>query len=353
MSAGAGNSPIQVFSTAPQSSQVEPQEYLRRVTDVARWSEAAGCTGILVYTDNSLVDPWLVSQVIIQATHALCPLVAVQPVFMHPYSVAKMVTSLGLLHGRRIFLNMVAGGFRNDLLALSDPTPHDRRYDRLVEYTLLIRSLLETTGPVSHAGEFYTVDKLRMTPPLAPELLPGIFVSGSSPAGLAAAAAIGALAVHYPEPSHAYRSPLETRAAGAGIRIGLIAREHDDEAWAVAHARFPEDRRGELTHELAMKVSDSAWHRTLSDVAHEIEGQRTPYWLLPFTTYKTFCPYLVGDYTAVAGELARYIAAGFRTFILDIPPDETELRHCQSVFDLAVAAGNPQQDRVEPSNAMR
>jgi len=43
------------------------------------------------------------------------PLVAVQPVYMHPYSVAKMVSTLAFLHQRRVFLNMVAGGFKNDL----------------------------------------------------------------------------------------------------------------------------------------------------------------------------------------------------------------------------------------------
>ena len=59
------------------------------VADVARWSEAAGCEGILVYTDNGIVDPWLVSQLILQSTERLAPLVAVQPAYMHPYWVAK------------------------------------------------------------------------------------------------------------------------------------------------------------------------------------------------------------------------------------------------------------------------
>src|ERR1051325_356472 len=66
---------IQVFSTCP-SSLMTPDNYPDRVIQVARWSERAGCTGILVYTDNSLVDPWLVSHLIIQNTRALCPLVA-------------------------------------------------------------------------------------------------------------------------------------------------------------------------------------------------------------------------------------------------------------------------------------
>src|SRR5947209_3612251 len=146
---------IEVFSTCPYSSVVERERFLPYVMDVARWSEQAGCRGILVYTDNSTVDPWLVSQIIIQATEALCPLVAVQPVYMHPYSVAKMVTSLGHLYGRRVYLNMVAGGFKNDLAALNDSTPHDRRYDRLVEYTTIIQKLLAGGEPLTFEGEFY------------------------------------------------------------------------------------------------------------------------------------------------------------------------------------------------------
>ena len=43
---------------------------------------------------------------IIGATGTLCPLVAIQPLAMHPYSVAKMVTSLAFLHGRRVYLNI-------------------------------------------------------------------------------------------------------------------------------------------------------------------------------------------------------------------------------------------------------
>src|SRR5689334_3825237 len=104
---------LQVFSTCP-SSLLTPDDYANKVRDIARWSESAGCTGILIYTDNSLVDPWLVSQLIIESTRSLSPLVAVQPLYMHPYAVAKIVATLGFLYRRRVFLNMVAGGFKND-----------------------------------------------------------------------------------------------------------------------------------------------------------------------------------------------------------------------------------------------
>ncbi|HEY6185075.1 MAG TPA: LLM class flavin-dependent oxidoreductase, partial [Terriglobales bacterium] len=118
--------PVEIFSTCPQSLGFDKESYARQVRKVARWSERCGCKGILVYTDNSLVDPWLVSQIIVESTKKLSPLVAIQPIYMHPYSVAKMVASFGYLYYRRLYLNMVAGGFKNDLVALNDPTPHDK-----------------------------------------------------------------------------------------------------------------------------------------------------------------------------------------------------------------------------------
>jgi alkanesulfonate monooxygenase len=326
---------VEIFATCPQSIQVAKEDYLNHVVEVSRWSEKYGCKGILVYTDNGLVDPWLVSQLVIQSTDLLCPLVAVQPVYMHPYTVAKMAASYGFLYNRRIYLNMVAGGFKNDLNALNDPTPHDRRYDRMIEYVTIIKRLLGSAGPVSFTGEFYQTDKLKMTPPLPSELFPGIFVSGSSEAGLAAAKAMGATAVKYPKPPGEYENEPPDNTIDSGVRVGIVTREDEDEAWRVAHERFPEDRKGELTRQLANKVSDSEWHKQISELGATPENN--PYWLVPFQSYKTNCPYLVGSYEKVATELSRYIKLGFSTFILDIPPEEEELYHTGIAFTQAAA----------------
>ena len=328
---------VEIFATSPQSLGADSRTYLNEVSAVARWSEEAGCTGILVYTDNGIVDPWLVAQVIIESTTSICPLVAVQPIYMHPYSVAKMVTSLAFLHRRRVYLNMVAGGFKNDLTALNDRTPHDRRYDRLIEYTTLIKALLATDGPVDFNGEFYQVQKLTLKPRLPAELSPGIFMSGSSSAGVEAARSVGATAVEYPKPPNEC-APLLS--GSSGVRVGIIARDSGAAAWEVAHQRFPHDRKGQIMHEFAMRVSDSAWHKQLSEVGKN-GGQHDTYWLGPFETSKSNCPYLVGSYDQVASEVRRYVAAGHRTFILDIPPSEEELHHIGIVFRQAARSEAP------------
>jgi alkanesulfonate monooxygenase len=170
-------------------------------------------------------------------------------------------------------------------------------------------------------------------PPLAPELFPGIFVSGSSEAGVAASRAIGATAIKYPKP--ASEEEIHTGdSLECGIRVGIITRPNAEEAWRVALTRFPEDRKGQITRQLASKVSDSVWHHQLSELETKREGN--PYWLVPFQNYKAMCPYLVGSYEEVAEEMSRYFSAGFRRVILDVPPGSEDLAHTFSAFNLAM-----------------
>lgn len=326
---------IQIYSTCCSSKGADSASYLKHVVDVAQWSEDAGCQGMLVYADNGIVDPWTVSQAILTSTKEICPLVAIQPVYMHPFAIAKKISSLAFLYQRRVALNLLAGGFRNDLLALGDPTPHDERYARLVEYTKIIQGLLENPRGITLQGEYYNVQNLKLNPPVPANLQPHYMMSGSSPAGMAAASETGATAIQYPKPAaegEVAADGNDSECLSTGVRVGIIARSTREEAWSIAEERFPEDRRGELTHHLAMKTSDSHWHKQLSKQKERPAGEESPYWMRPFHTYKTFCPYLVGSYEQIASEVSGYIAMGHRTIVLDIPPCEQELGHINTVF---------------------
>jgi alkanesulfonate monooxygenase len=329
---------IRLFSTCPPSVQYQSGgDYMRKVKEVAEWCDDAGIEGILVYTDNSLVYPWQVSQVILSSTSSLAPLVALQPVYMHPYAAAKMVATVSYLYNRRIYLNMVAGGFVNDLIALGDCTEHDDRYDRIVEYASIMNYLFDGPGPLSFTGTYFTVKNLTIKPKIPSELVPEVFVSGTSTAGIAAARKIGATSISYPgTPS----GETISRDVPAGIRIGIIAREESRKAWRIAHERYPIDREGQLAHAMARRVSDSSWYKQLSEIDGRPAERSSPYWLVPFKNYKTFCPYLVGSYDEVRCEISKYIREGFQTFILDVPPSREELHHTAMVFDGAQLATN-------------
>jgi alkanesulfonate monooxygenase len=342
------STPIDLYSTCPQSKDyVSGHEYLGAVTRTARWSDAQGCKGMLIYTDNSLVDPWLLAQRVLECTEHLTPLVAVQPAYMHPYSVAKMVTSLSFLHGRSMALNLVAGGFQNDLAAMGDVTPHDDRYARITEYGSIVMGLLRGES-VTLDGAHYQVKRLKLMPKLPEELSPVVLMSGSSPAALDTARAIGATAIRYPQDPEKEQTTVE-RPEGVqmGLRVGIVARDEAESAWTEAEARFPVDRQGQIMHALAMRTSDSHWHKQLSkDAAESANGDgdaaaRSPYWLHPFQQYQTFCPYLVGSYERVADELAQYFTTGDRALIVDIPQEEDDLVHANRVLALVGTGSAP------------
>lgn len=326
---------VRLFTTIPASER-SGGDYLQTVRRAARMSEAAGFEGALIYSDNNTVDPWVVAQELISATERLKPLVAVQPAYMHPYTAAKRIASYGMLYGRRVCLNLVAGGSRKDLAALDDFTEHDERYLRLTEYARLIGQLLEGAGPVTFEGDYYRVRALTLFPGLPEHLRPELFISGSSDAGRFAGRQLGAIPVRYPRPPGPGQTDLDTGVAGGGVRLGIIARDTDEEAWQAAHERFPMSRAGQRLQRMAMAASDSKWLLRLSESDEFPGGTDSPYWMGPFKNYSSFCPYLVGSYEKVVPEVTRYIASGCRTYIMDMARGETDYADTSDVFARAL-----------------
>jgi len=338
---------MKLLTTAPPSVRYAPGAYLDAVGTLAQWNETAGVEGMLIYTDNSLMDPWTVAQAVMERTHRFVPLVAVQPLYMSPLAAARKVSSLAFLYGRKMALNMVAGGFVRDLEQLGDATEHDARYDRLVEYTQILQALLRGES-VTFSGTYYQVTNLTLSPELPPELMPEIYLSGASEACAAAAATLGATRLSYTKPPHDLEPLAPLPGEGQiGLRFGVIARETSDEAWQEARLRFPADRRGQFAHKMARGTTDSIWHQEISQKADDLhEARDGAYWLFPLRNYKTFCPYLVGSYGEVAAYVGRYRALGYTTLILDVPESETELQHSLR----AVQLGGAQVLRPEPAS---
>ncbi|GAB3892810.1 LLM class flavin-dependent oxidoreductase [Kibdelosporangium lantanae] len=325
---------VRLFTTIPAFGRLG-SEYCRTVRLAGQLSEAAGFEGALIYSDNNTVDPWAVAQELISATERFKPLVAVQPAYMHPYTAAKQIASYGLLYGRRVCLNLVAGGSRKDLAALDDFTEHDERYHRLTEYAQLIRLLTAGTGPVTFDGEYYKVHNLTLFPTVPEHLRPELFISGSSEAGVLAGERLGAVPIRYPRPPHALDTGLDIGAGG--VRLGVIARDTDEEAWQVAHERFPMSRAGQRLQKMAVAASDSKWLIRLSESDEFPGGVDSPYWMGPFKNYASFCPYLVGSYDKVVPEVVRYLESGCGTYIMDMARGETDYVDTAEVFDRALA----------------
>jgi alkanesulfonate monooxygenase len=326
---------VAVYTTLPAVRQSTPSEFHDRLALEAKWAEAAGVRGMLVYSDNTLLDPWAVAQFLIERTEKLVPLVAVNPVYMHPFSAARMISTLGFFQGRRVDLNYVIGGFARHLTQLGCALDHDERYGRLAEYAEIVDSLLTKTTPTTYTGEYYALKGAMLVPSFERELAPRVFVSGTSPACGEVRRRLSATRLMYPHEISTYEG--DRPLAETGIRLGIIARDTAEEAWREAHSRFPVDRDGEELLELAAETVESTWYRKLSADAIESHAPKGVYWLYPFRAYRTFCPYLVGTYADVSELLGRYLSLGADTVILDDLREEDDIHHAQLALRLAGA----------------
>lgn len=330
---------IDIYTSSPSEHIKSNEPYIKRLREVAQWSDRYGCRGMLIYTDNRASDPWVLAQDVITCTNTLRPLIAVQPVYMHPYAVSQKITTLAEVYGRAVDLNFVAGGFQFDLAALGDKTAHDDRYERLSEYGEIVTTLLRGER-VTVQGKHYNIFGLKLDRAVSNDLLPGLTVSGSSPSGRNCAKLLGAVAVMYPEPFHGTQPPRESELSQiqgtglpVGIRIGILARETASDAWQEAKLRFPNSPQGQTLRKAAVQVTDSSWLHQLSTIAGaEATVEHDVYWMGPFTNGKSFCPYLVGSYSDVAAYLSCYFRNGVRFVILDCPNEEQDLAHARTAI---------------------
>jgi alkanesulfonate monooxygenase len=330
---------LTVYGTMPELGGSDRAGYPGRLLEQARWLDEAGCRGALLFSDNENIEAWTAAQMIIAGTDRFVPLVAVNPVYMHPFSLAQVVSGIGILYRRGVDLNLVSGGFDLHLRKLGSRLSHEERYDRLTEYGHIVMGLLAGTGPVSRRGAYYTVSSAALPGPLDPGLMPRVFVSGASQDCVRAQRSLAVERLTYPREPGVYEGvrPL----AGCGLRLGIIAREDSAVAWRVARRRFPHDPAGEKSHDLAGTLVKSHWHQQQSMDALNGSAPAGAYWLYPFRAYRTFAPYLVGSYDEVGELFARYRELGARTVILDHLPDPEELHHALTALkrsDPAVSA---------------
>jgi len=322
---------IEVFTISPRTTVVE--EYWQNIEQVISWSDQYDATGILLFEGNdTFVQPWLAGHATFTNTERLCPLVAVNPVYMHPFTAAKMVSSFAYLYGRKTYLNMITGTALSYLDALGDDLNKEQRYDRLREYSEVISQLTSSGGePVSYDGEYYKTKNLKLEPAMPDDLQPVFYIAGQSEAALKTAKAIDAV--------HMQMLPAQLDAAltagATGIHFGIVTRESEESAWQAAKEIFPPDAAGRRMQAFSMTNTDSVWKQRMMMATKMGENAEPGYWLEPFRNFQADCPYFIGSRSQVAGLIAAIVRKGIRHIILDIPRAEQEFAEIDAAFACA------------------
>jgi alkanesulfonate monooxygenase len=323
-----------VYGTVVQPPSINGPA-LPYLTRLAQRAEKNGFTGLLAFYNHHGLDPWVVAAAIMRETATLVPLVAVQPYASPPFTVAKTIASLASIYHRRVDLNIVTGAAPHELRQVGETLTHDERYQRANEYAQVIRKLLTRDEPLDWEGTYYRFRGLRTRSLVPSELVPRLFVAGSSPASRELAADIGDVIVTHPEPVENFReSFVEGRANGGseiGVRLGLLARPTEEEAWTAARDRYVTTRSDRL-QTLLQRESQSDWIRRMAALVTSDGIYDRVYWTGLFGSGRAAAPMLVGSYDSVARYLERYRAAGVTKLLVAQVETEEDFAHARAVL---------------------
>lgn len=209
---------------------------------VALAADNLGYYGVLIPTGKSCEDSWLVASALAPITRRLRYLVAVRPGLQPPSLAARMAATLDRLSEGRLLINVVTGGDpvenKGDGIFLN----HAERYEVTEEF-LNVYSRLMKGEKVDFEGKHIHVEGAEILFPPVQENGPPLYFGGSSPEAIDVAAnqidsylTWGEPVAQVAEKIAVVRQRAEARGRKLeyGIRLHVIVRETEEEAWAAA-----------------------------------------------------------------------------------------------------------------------
>jgi alkanesulfonate monooxygenase len=215
--------------------------YLR---DIAQAADRLGFGGALLPTGPNCLDGWMVGSALAPLTQRLRFLLALRPGFLTPGLAARQTAALDRISNGRLLLNIVTGGSPHELAGDGLLLDHDERYVLTDEFLTIWRGLL-ANGSVDFSGRHLTAREAKLGYfDTVQKPYPPLWFGGSSAAGIDVAAKHVDTYLTWAEPPGMVKQKLDTvRAAAAargrpaafGMRVHLIVRETEDEAWVAAN----------------------------------------------------------------------------------------------------------------------
>ncbi|MGQ8880823.1 FMNH2-dependent alkanesulfonate monooxygenase [Delftia sp. NA_296.1] len=325
------------------------------VKQVAIAADSLGYEGVLIPTGRSCEDPWVVASSLIPVTKRLKFLVAVRPGLHQPSLAARMAASFDRLSGGRLLINLVTGGDRAELEGDGVFLDHAQRYEQSAEFIRIWREILERShegGTLDYEGEHLSVKGAKLLFPPLQKPYPPVYFGGSSEAAHdLAAEQVDAYLTWGEPPAEVAKKIADVRDKAArhgrsvkfGIRLHVIVRETEDEAWADADRLISRLKDETVVQaQAAFARMDSEGQRRMAAL-HAGGSRRTRaeleispnLWAGVGLVRGGAGTALVGDAQTVADRIKEYADLGIDTFVLSgYPHLEEAYRFAELVFPL-------------------
>lgn len=334
-----------------------------RVADFAYFKQIAiaadslGYEGVLIPTGRSCEDSWILAASLIDATRQLKFLVALRPGLVAPTQSARMAATLDRLSGGRLLVNLVTGGDAEELAGDGQFLDHTARYEESAEFIRIWRGVLRRSHdgePFDHDGKHLSVKGAKLLYPPVNQPYPPVFFGGSSePAHELAAEQVDTYLTWGEPPAAVAAKVADVRARAArhgrtlqyGIRLHVIVRETEDDAWRAAAELVSElDEKTVAAAQAKFAQMDSVGQRRMAELHQGRFDKRDirkgleiapNLWAGVGLVRGGAGTALVGNPQQVADRIKEYAALGLDYFVLSGYPHLDEAhRFAELVFQL-------------------
>ena len=318
--------------------------YLRQIAQAA---DQLGYFGVLLPTGRSCEDSWVVASAVAPWTERLRYLVAVRPGLQSPSVAARMTATLDRVTNGRLLINVVTGGDPVENKGDGIFLDHNERYAVTREFLNVYSDML-AGKTVNVEGKHIRIEdgRLLFKPVQSPR--PPLYFGGSSDAGIDVAVDTVDKYLTWGEPPAQVAEKVErVRAAAAargrklsfGIRLHVIVRETNEEAWKAADdlIKHVTDDTIASAQKIFSRMDSVGQQRML-----QLHGGRRDkleispnLWAGVGLVRGGAGTALVGDAETVAARIKEYQDIGIDTFIMSgYPHLEEAYRFAELVFPL-------------------
>jgi alkanesulfonate monooxygenase len=320
---------------------------LAYIGQIARASDELGYGGVLLPTGRSCEDAWAIASAMVPLTQRLKFLVAIRPGVMSPTAAARLASTVDRMSNGRVLINVVTGGdpaeSEGDGVFLS----HDERYVATHEFLEVWRRVLAGES-VDFAGKHIRVKGAKVLYPPVQRPHPPLYFGGSSAAAHDLAAEHVDVYLTWGEPPAAVAAKvteMKRRAAAFGrtlrfgIRLHVIVRETNEEAWRAANEllRYVDDKTIQAAQAAFSRLDSEGQRRMVALHGGRRENLEVSpnLWAGVGLVRGGAGTALVGSPEVVAERMLEYRELGIETFILSgYPHLEEAYRTAESLFPL-------------------
>lgn len=332
---------------------------LHYLTQIARSADHLGFEGVLLPTGRASEDTWVSAASLLSQTTRLKFLVALRPGLMSPTLAARMAATFDRLSEGRLQLNIVTSADPVENAGDGIHLGHDERYGVTDEFLHVWRSLAGGE-PVNFQGKHYDIRDGRLMLPFAQSPYPPLFIGGSSEPAMRIAARHVDHYLTWGEPAEQVAGKIARvrefakdarRELKFGIRMHVIVRETEKEAWAAAEdlLRYVDDASIAKARKISARLESEGQRRMES--LHNGDRQSLMVgpnlWAGVGLVRGGAGTALVGSAENVVARIREYEQLGIETFIFSgYPHLEEAHRVAELLFPLLRRESFPSADAV-------